>query len=301
MKPLNIGIIGGSEGNGHPYSWSAIFNGYNERAMQLCEYPVIPEYLSEQNWPQAQIPNAQVTHIWMPDKQDALKIAKASNIEHVESDFIAMLDKVDAILLARDDAENHMHFAKPFIEKGLPIYIDKPIALSIKAMNELYQLTHYPGQIFTCSALRFSKDLRPSDEQLENIGDIIEVHAYTPKSWDKYAIHIIEPVLSLLNIDDNMVNLETSGLNKEARAVNVFWHSGVITRFFALGNNAASPLGLKIIGSKSTLDLQFGDTFQSFKSALLSFVEGAREQKDNSPKAYNHSIIEIIERGRSAS
>ena len=29
-KDINLGLIGISEGNGHPYSWSAIINGYNE-------------------------------------------------------------------------------------------------------------------------------------------------------------------------------------------------------------------------------------------------------------------------------
>jgi hypothetical protein len=28
-KKIKLGIIGASKGNGHPYSWSAIFNGYD--------------------------------------------------------------------------------------------------------------------------------------------------------------------------------------------------------------------------------------------------------------------------------
>ena len=27
---LRVGILGLSEGNGHPYSWSAIFNGFDK-------------------------------------------------------------------------------------------------------------------------------------------------------------------------------------------------------------------------------------------------------------------------------
>ena len=41
---LRLGIIGISEGNGHPYSWSAIFNGYNHEYAQDCPFPVIPDY-----------------------------------------------------------------------------------------------------------------------------------------------------------------------------------------------------------------------------------------------------------------
>ena len=43
-KELNIGMIGISDGNGHPYSWSAIFNGYDYRIMKDCKYPSIVNY-----------------------------------------------------------------------------------------------------------------------------------------------------------------------------------------------------------------------------------------------------------------
>ena len=41
-------MVGMVDGNGHPYSWSAIFNGFDAAAMAHCPYPVIPEYLSRQ-------------------------------------------------------------------------------------------------------------------------------------------------------------------------------------------------------------------------------------------------------------
>ena len=47
-KRLNIGILGMTEGNGHPYSWSAIFNGYNKKYMDECPFPVIKDYLYKQ-------------------------------------------------------------------------------------------------------------------------------------------------------------------------------------------------------------------------------------------------------------
>ena len=44
---LKLGIISLSEGNGHPYSWSAIINGnFKENAMADCGYAGIPLYLA---------------------------------------------------------------------------------------------------------------------------------------------------------------------------------------------------------------------------------------------------------------
>src|SRR4051794_29654591 len=106
-KEIRLGIIGLSEGNGHPYSWSAIFNGYRSGLMQQCPFPVIPAYLKKQSFPKDQIKNARVTHIWTQNRKMSEKIARATHIENISSRFDQMMGSVDAILLARDDAENH--------------------------------------------------------------------------------------------------------------------------------------------------------------------------------------------------
>ena len=69
MKPLKLGVIGLSPGNGHPYSWSAIFNGYNPAEMENCGFPVIPRYLELKQFPKDAIAEAAVTHVWAQDKK----------------------------------------------------------------------------------------------------------------------------------------------------------------------------------------------------------------------------------------
>lgn len=39
--PLRVAILGLIEGNYHPYSWSAIINGYDAALMASCPAPVI--------------------------------------------------------------------------------------------------------------------------------------------------------------------------------------------------------------------------------------------------------------------
>ena len=38
-----------------------------------------------------------------------------------------MSEKVDAVILARDDIENHLKMTEIFLEKKIPIFIDKLI------------------------------------------------------------------------------------------------------------------------------------------------------------------------------
>ena len=62
---IRLAMLGMIEGNGHPYSWSAIINGqYDAEIMRDCGYPVIPEYLGAQAPEALGIPGAKVTHVW---------------------------------------------------------------------------------------------------------------------------------------------------------------------------------------------------------------------------------------------
>lgn len=295
---LRLGIIGVSKGNGHPYSWSAIFNGYDKEKMQVCGFPVIPQYLAQQEWPQARIKNARITHVWTQDYELSNHIASAALIENIVQRPEDMVGVVDAVLLARDDAEQHLKFAAPFIEAGMPIYIDKPVALSVVAFEELYRLEKYAGQIFTCSALRYSDELKLTLSDWQDIGEIREIHAVTPKSWSKYAVHVIEPVLAMLSSTDKVIRFEKGVVNAQGGALTVHWESGVRTRFFAVGESAVAPISIRVIGSKGWKDLVFTDSFSAFRAALQDFVDGVRSKSVNSLPEFNRKVVSLIEAGQ---
>ena len=128
---IKLGLMGISKGNGHPSSWAAIINGYDKKLMINCGFPVIPEYLSEHKFPEASIKTMKVSHIWTQDIQISQKIAKTTFIPNIVANYEDMIGHVDGILLARDDAENHLTFSKPFLNAGLPIFIDKPLAYKL--------------------------------------------------------------------------------------------------------------------------------------------------------------------------
>ena len=295
---LKLGVIGSSEGNGHPYSWSAIFNGYDALEMEKCGYPVIPRYLEQQHWPASQIKEARVTAIWTQDIALSRHIAKAAKIEHVLACYTDMIGQVDAVLLARDDAYNHLQYAEPFLRQGIPIYIDKPIALSINDLDRLYALEQYLGQIFTCSALRYSQQLALTKADRQSLGTIKQITAFTPKSWSKYAVHIIEPVLNMLPEGDNPVEMTVLSANKDSGSgsLMVRWESGIQTNFFALGD-VQTPISIRVFGTNGWKDFTFTDSFSAFKAALQAFIEGILDKKVMSDKAFNTTVVQLLERG----
>src|SRR5882757_8730755 len=103
---LRLAMLGMIEGNGHPYSWSAIVNGYDPVEMAKCPYAAIPAYLGRQPLASVRIPGARVTHVWTDDPADAPNVAAASLIPHVVSQPEDVLGQVDAVVIATDDGDD---------------------------------------------------------------------------------------------------------------------------------------------------------------------------------------------------
>ncbi len=121
MKPetvLRLGIIGMTEGNGHPYSWSAIFNRYDREAMtNECPFPGIPAYLNKVPPEEIGISGARVTHVFCDNPEDARHVSRLSFVPNIAAAPEEMIGQVDAVLIATDIGPEHVRRSRPFLEK----------------------------------------------------------------------------------------------------------------------------------------------------------------------------------------
>lgn len=116
----------------------------------------------------------------------------------------AMCGKVDAVLLESVDGRPHLKQAKPVIEAGLPLFIDKPVAGSLKdaiAIFDLVQKRKVP--MFTSSSLRFAKGTLAVREG--SIGKVTYCETHSPCSLEPhhpdlfwYGIHGVESLFTVL-------------------------------------------------------------------------------------------------------
>jgi len=298
LPRLRLGVIGLSEGNGHPYSWSAIFNGYEPIAMESCGFPVIPRYLEKRRFPEDAIPDATVTHVWAQDPKIAAHIARAARIENVVDQPTDMIGRVDGILLARDDAEAHYEFAAPFLRAGLPVYVDKPLALTVADAKRLFDAQQYAGQIFSCSALRYARELQLSEADRAQVGEVRHIHAVSPKGWDEYAAHVIEPVLALAG-PGRTVQREQVLHNGDATMLSVGFSGGLHACVSTMGS-ASAPLGMRVMGERAWKDLFFQDAFAAFKLALQDFIDGIFHREVRAAPEFLLEVVRLIEFGRQA-
>ena len=285
---LRIGILGLSEGNGHPYSWSAIFNGFDKT--KDCSFSVIPEYLALQNFPEDFLSHlGKVTHIYTQDLKISKKVAEFAFIEHVVERPEEMINNVDVVLLARDDAENHYKMAKVFIENGIPIFIDKPLAYSRDEAKKIYSINKN-SIIYSCSSLRFAKEF--SEKILEGTHF---VNATVMKSWERYGIHIIEPVVSMFPNRGSLKSVQKINSNLGVKIRVVKWENLQAT--FTTTGRIKSPISIDVMNINNSKSLVFKDTFYAFRESLRNFISVTKKKKLNLPKNETLEIIEIIEKG----
>lgn len=275
-KELNLGVIGLSEGNGHPYSWSAIINGdYDTDLMQECGYDVIPEYLGA-NRDTLGIDYASVTHVWTQDRALSEHVARASHIETVVDRAEDMIGKVDAVLLARDDPENHVAMAKPFIEADVPIFIDKPLAFSRSDLDWFSEQVQAGKFIMSSSALRYSAGVQTHRAAVSKLGPLQLAIAVGQKDLRKYAIHQLEGMVSLLG-DPTIVSARHVSRKSGKDILYFEFETGLLGMVSVFKNIAGSELN--VYGEQGMLSVSHGGAYPSFRTHIVETIHAFRTGK----------------------
>ncbi len=290
-QELSLAMLGMIAGNGHPYSWSAIVNGYDPENMKRCPYSVIAEYLGKQPLESVRIPGARVTHIWTDQPGDAPRVAAASKIEHVVDAPESVTAKVDAVIIATDDGDDHVRRAKPFIEAGLPVFVDKPLATNVPDLRQFIAWENAGAQILSTSGMRYMPELKLAEERQAEIGAYRWITTFTCKTWERYGIHALEPVYALLGpgfLSAQTMHQEGSDL------VHLTHRSGAQVTLAAIHDAYGSFGSLHIYGTNGQLALTLKDTYTAFRRQLVAFIDMVRTKRPPFPFTQTVELMTVI-------
>src|ERR1051326_6879066 len=115
-----------------------------------------------------------------------------------------LCQNVDAVLVESVDGRPHLEQIKPVIKAGKPVFIDKPMAGSLKDVVEIFRLAKEAKvPVFSSSALRFAKDTQAVHHG--SIGKVAYVETYGPCEIEKhhpdlfwYGVHGVEAMFTVL-------------------------------------------------------------------------------------------------------
>lgn len=270
---LRLAVLGMMPGNGHPYSWSAIVNGYDSEAMAACPYPAIVRYLNAQPAGSVGIPGAQVTHLWTDDPADAPLVARAARIPWTIDRPEDAIGSVDAVLIATDDGLDHVRRARPFVEAGLPVFVDKPLATSTEDLATFIGWERAGARILSSSGLRYDPELDACLADLPALGGLRWASGVSIKTWERYGIHLLEPLHRLLGPGLESIRLDSRPGLEVAHAIH---RCGAHLTIPVIAEAAGCFGSVTLCGTAGQRTFRLADTYTSFRRQLLAFIAFAR-------------------------
>ena len=137
-----------------------------------------------------------VTHAWTQEPDTTQRLAAACGIDEVVGAPAEMLGQVDAVVIARDDHENHAELAMPFLNAGLPVFVDKPLTLDL---DELRTFAPYlrSGQLTSCSGMRFAKELDAPRAEWPAYGTVRLVRGAILNDWARYGVLLVDGIFGV--------------------------------------------------------------------------------------------------------
>ena len=294
-KKIKLAMLGMTEGNGHPYSWSIIINGrYNAEALAKCPYAAIIDYISKQPKKTLGIQDVEVSHVWTDDPEDAKLVAKVAEIENIVEDPKEVIDHVDAVLVATDIGSEHVERCRPFVEANVPIFVDKPLCDNLSDLKIFQKWIEEGKPIISSSAMRYCKEFEPYHQSTYELGDLRYINVTMAKSWEKYGIHALETLYPI--VGPGFTSIQNLG-DKDRNIVHLH-HSKGIDINIANVYDMLGGFGLvSLAGTKSGIQIKSTDTFYAFKKQLESYVHYLRTGLKPVPWEETYELMKLVAAG----
>ena len=155
------------------------------------------------------------------------------------------------------------------------MFIDKPLTLSDK---ELLYFKKYADQklLMSCSALRFSNELKKIESKVKNKNEIKMIIANVTNDVEKYSVHMLEIISALGLLKVNKViklksfykSFHLSLKSNKSLILNCF---GPLIHIF----------NIQLYLGKETINVDFKDNFESFKNTLVEFKKFIKYKKSS--------------------
>ncbi len=197
MKDIRIGVIGTE--NSHARIFASLINNKNDDG-------------------EFNFPGFKVTLVYgeYPEESKKMEEFGCTVVNSLED----MVGNVDAVMITARDGAKRLEFARPFIEKGIAAFIDKPFTASVKDALELVRIAKANNALLSGgSSIKHSRDiefLRLAREEFGdkvvagNVAGEIQIDSEYSGFWF-YSPHATEMCLSVFGSHPKSVLADLNG------------------------------------------------------------------------------------------
>lgn len=200
-NPLRIGIIGAE--NSHTRGFGQMFN-VNKI-----------------------FPGVEANYVWGETEAFAKDAMERGGIPAMVKDPLEMLGKIDALIVDHRHGKYHLPAATPFVEAGIPTFVDKPFCYRLEEGKEFLSMAREKGTAVTSySSIAHSYDTFDQIGQLKQYPEINQVVMYGPADIHSeyggiffYGPHLVEPMIYMFGLEVEKARLNANGKNSTANVV----------------------------------------------------------------------------------
>jgi hypothetical protein len=211
-----------------------------------------------------------------------------------------MLGKVDGMLIESVDGTVHLERARPFLEAGLPCFIDKPFTCSVADAKKIVALSQeHKAPVFSSSSLRYAPEVAEYAADAKS-GRLIGCTVHGPCSLSPiaernaglfhYGIHPVEVLFTLMGPGCKRV---TSIHEKGVDVVTGIWNDGRVATVRGL-RDGASGYGFTAFAEKGIKSLAIGISV-IYRELLKKIVEFFKSGKSPVEPSTTVEIMAFIE------
>jgi predicted dehydrogenase len=208
-----------------------------------------------------------------------------------------MIGKVDVMLIEAVDGSVHYERAKPFLEAGIPCFVDKPFACSVADARKIVELAAKKKlPLFSSSSLRFAPELVAYRAEPKN-GKVLGTVAWGPASLHErnpglfhYGIHAVEVLYTLMGPGCESV---TCTSDKNVDVATGHWKDGRVATVRGT-RSGAGAYGAIVFGEKATQNLVIKTEF-IYRELLKKIVETYTTGKPPIDISVTVEIVAFIE------
>lgn len=252
--------------------------------------------------------SVQVTMLWGESPERAAFVAKEANIATVVQTPQEMLGQVDAVMVVLRKGSQHYAAALPFVQAGVPTWVDKPFTIEVDEAVQLVQAAQASGAMLvggsTCKYCPDVLALQQAFKELCGQGSIISAGFNFPGELDSpydglyfYAGHAVEILLTVFGSNLQSVRADVTANN--VIAVFKYPDLAVSVNFAQVSQFYATLYSLQeVVVRQIDISTIYRNGFDVFVQNLLGTAQPAPYENLLRPVQVLNALVQAVSSGR---
>ncbi|MBP8989333.1 MAG: Gfo/Idh/MocA family oxidoreductase [Clostridia bacterium] len=178
--------------------------------------------------------------------------------------------------------DRHIDYALPFIQKGKPVFIDKPIVGNIRDCQKIAELVEEGAVILGSSSVRYCQEIvHFLDKPIQERGEVMCVYGTSGVDEFNYGIHVVEGICALADRKAQSVRFIDRAVRNDMMcdAYSVNFGEGLHALYHTF-TGCWQPFAYTIMTNRSTdqFTVDSGKLYAALLNEIIHYLEGKQNR-----------------------